>query len=846
MLKHIYQSSIRVYPTPAKEKREGSQDLQTCHHCKNVYPPEVDLSDLFSIQLFPDPLRTDKAPRGSLGEYIDIRNLMYSEFTNGFLPNVPCPSCSKTAGPIQVYNQKTCFLKAPEVLFIQIKYPTDSFQGRKDYTIQYPDTLDLTRFTEKSADKTATYRSLGVVKHGRTGRKALSHIVRLRAPKSKGFIHFNKSNIEGTYDQGDTGMTDFIPCLILYRKMRNREKEYLLDIFTQPSSTEVMPSDSLRVMKSSPIPGALQSSCIPEMEAVQTEKTKGPIPASTPADHLLPPTKSMRDRQSSTNTPTTLGQPIQTTKWSSFTRRNKPKPFPPTVTKSEIRRKAFKKTIGRLKNRAEDANVLSEAIISSARKNYEAKEAEKKRQMRAREAMQAEREAEAASVGRAKRAGAAKAEMTRGQELEPPVSGTTPLRPQSPNLSATDESQKISASATVLLPKDQIYRNEVASQEIGRTGHKTRRTGYMLSEFYPPSIDASAQAKQKTQFVTKNVAGECILCALRLISYHYWADIEETEILKTVRNFWAAAANDSKVDLGSDIIAPKWFPLSSRDPGHQDAGDFFRWLMGRIDATMGDMHHLIQIDDYCSNIMSHIRELFVKSYFTCLSCNQGRLSDTPSPWAPVVLSPQLNKEDPVHLSTLIAGFFGVYTTDSNNLIECPECKKKTETMVHKYVERYPSILSFQIQDEILDQTNEPLTTEFRNKKVILQDEISITPYQLEEYRKNDVRYQLAVVIQHTGTIRAGHYIAQVRSRNNDGWYEMNDSHIRPIKNPVDEVLHQNNTGGFEAYMVFYQNIQEIEDEEMSEKNNKKRLALEESSDQPQSKQLKIDEELDPK
>lgn len=72
-------------------------------------------------------------------------------------------------------------------------------------------------------------------------------------------------------------------------------------------------------------------------------------------------------------------------------------------------------------------------------------------------------------------------------------------------------------------------------------------------------------------------------------------------------------------------------------------------------------------------------------------------------------------------------------------------------------------------------------------------------------------YRLAGLVEHSGTMRGGHYVAYVRgggggkkvkesgaSSSSSVWYHVSDAHVRQVS--LDKVLHS------EAYILFYERI----------------------------------------
>ena len=62
-------------------------------------------------------------------------------------------------------------------------------------------------------------------------------------------------------------------------------------------------------------------------------------------------------------------------------------------------------------------------------------------------------------------------------------------------------------------------------------------------------------------------------------------------------------------------------------------------------------------------------------------------------------------------------------------------------------------------------------------------------------------YRLAGLVEHSGTMRGGHYVAYVRGGQKGKesvWYNISDAHVRQVS--LDKVMHS------EAYILFYERI----------------------------------------
>ncbi|CAH9129801.1 unnamed protein product [Cuscuta epithymum] len=89
-----------------------------------------------------------------------------------------------------------------------------------------------------------------------------------------------------------------------------------------------------------------------------------------------------------------------------------------------------------------------------------------------------------------------------------------------------------------------------------------------------------------------------------------------------------------------------------------------------------------------------------------------------------------------------------------------------------------------------------------NGHVYFKDTLDLEPYtDPRNSEQGTLKYRLLGVVEHSGTMRGGHYIAYVRGIKNGGnsaWYYVSDAHVREVS--LEEVLRS------EAYILFYEEM----------------------------------------
>ena len=121
--------------------------------------------------------------------------------------------------------------------------------------------------------------------------------------------------------------------------------------------------------------------------------------------------------------------------------------------------------------------------------------------------------------------------------------------------------------------------------------------------------------------------------------------------------------------------------------------------------------------------------------------------------------------------------------------KCEKCKKKEwHTKVIK-ISQPPNILILSLQRQ------NPRTGTKNNSNVYFSDELDMSVYLDHEcWNKNDAKYSLYGIGNHSGSINFGHYYAYIKI--NNSWYNFNDSSVSPHSKG------ENNSSS-EAYILFY-------------------------------------------
>jgi ubiquitin C-terminal hydrolase len=176
---------------------------------------------------------------------------------------------------------------------------------------------------------------------------------------------------------------------------------------------------------------------------------------------------------------------------------------------------------------------------------------------------------------------------------------------------------------------------------------------------------------------------------------------------------------------------------------------------------------------------------------------------------PVYLTEDLGKEDEdpyffskhISLKHMIHFFTNNDSLEGDNKWNCPKSKTHLKSKRKLQIYKAPNYLIIQLKRFKTEGYNNSFSGEKNNEFV----SYPIKNLDLSNYivgpDKNNVKYDLYGVIEHSGTLNSGHYMAICK--NDDKWILYNDSIFEEINNPVTE----------NAYILFYkrQNLDIIED-----------------------------------
>ncbi|KAM0920508.1 hypothetical protein ACQ4PT_007470 [Festuca glaucescens] len=228
-------------------------------------------------------------------------------------------------------------------------------------------------------------------------------------------------------------------------------------------------------------------------------------------------------------------------------------------------------------------------------------------------------------------------------------------------------------------------------------------------------------------------------------------------------------------ELSSDFI-----------PGQQEyAHEFLRCLLDNLNKCTLDPKSKGKPSFFHEE--SIVKQVFggqLKSHLTCRDC--GQFSETFEPF--LDLSLEIDQVDDL-VATLESFTKVEQIGDAENKLTCKSCNGQFCKDKQLVLDKSPYVVAFQLKRfTTLDGSIEKI-----DKHVAYPSELDLKPFHSNP-DKEDLRYDLYGVVEHSGLPNFGHYVCTICS-SPSSWHLMNDSLVDSITET--SALHQ------EAYMLFY-------------------------------------------
>ena len=139
---------------------------------------------------------------------------------------------------------------------------------------------------------------------------------------------------------------------------------------------------------------------------------------------------------------------------------------------------------------------------------------------------------------------------------------------------------------------------------------------------------------------------------------------------------------------------------------------------------------------------------------------------------------------------------GFFIQSNMKEYKCDNCSKETRCTQQFYIKDPPQFLILQLRRFNLS-VDPPIKIE---KEIINDLIVNLTPYVMTEGKEvAECYYKLYGVVEHSGTLSDGHYIAYTRykAHKKDEWYYINDFY-------VEESNKDNILGRAQGFLLFYE------------------------------------------
>jgi len=189
----------------------------------------------------------------------------------------------------------------------------------------------------------------------------------------------------------------------------------------------------------------------------------------------------------------------------------------------------------------------------------------------------------------------------------------------------------------------------------------------------------------------------------------------------------------------------------------------------------------------------------------CQSCTSRSWKYQPS-WT--VHLPIPTTEGPGHsvdIKDCFRKFMEVEIMDGENMYQCDKCNRKVIAKKKEVIGTPPNVLIIHLKrfHNCGAVKNNTLVTFPVSKTLDLTNEVLIANNALANYDEEfgeTVHYRLNGVINHFGTLHAGHYTASCRKNNTSAWFYYDDQVMKYIPQPDKQIVIP------AAYILFYTRI----------------------------------------
>lgn len=206
--------------------------------------------------------------------------------------------------------------------------------------------------------------------------------------------------------------------------------------------------------------------------------------------------------------------------------------------------------------------------------------------------------------------------------------------------------------------------------------------------------------------------------------------------------------------------------------------------------------YMVDWSKYVSKNDSIINDIFtgtLKTEIKCSSCNN--ISRIFEPYN--MLSLGISNKEFRDIYECIDEYVSIETLTDKNQYQCKYCNKLVDATKKTELWDSPPVLIIQLKRFSNDCGH---TSKVNTKIKYPIKDLCLEKYYTDTHKPNN-KYNLFGVVQHSGSLNGGHYIANTKNSINDKWYNYNDSTVHYIPpEDLDYRLYDE----MDSYILFYE------------------------------------------
>ncbi|XP_073671476.1 uncharacterized protein [Paramisgurnus dabryanus] len=210
-----------------------------------------------------------------------------------------------------------------------------------------------------------------------------------------------------------------------------------------------------------------------------------------------------------------------------------------------------------------------------------------------------------------------------------------------------------------------------------------------------------------------------------------------------------------------------------------DAAKCLQKILNVVDPKMSEIFQGIKVDTTtCINPPNYHKPLEqVKSFF--------------------ILSISLESDTNINLQSCFNSYFkSICMRGEGQQIYCKDCRMMMDTDMSCSLEKVPSVLVLHLERFELDY--DTMCCIKNHSTVQIPAQLCIEEQVVKDKTGINHMYDLYAIANHFGSLNGGHFYANIKSFENQKWYQFNDSDVNKITGDLDKDLFSE-----EAYLILY-------------------------------------------